>query len=79
MLSGLHQRLTQAINILINGVDSHRSQRDIPPITREEVAEIKAFFPLDKFFIFGHARSGTTLLTRLIRTHPQVHCNYQGH
>ena len=34
---------------------------------------------MDKFFIFGHARSGTTLLTRLVRLHPQVHCNYQGH
>lgn len=53
--------------------------RDIPAITLEEVSEAKAFFPLDKFFIFGHARSGTTLLTRLIRVHPQVHCNYQGH
>lgn len=53
--------------------------RDIPAITAEEVEEAKAFFPLEKYFIFGHARSGTTLLTRLIRVHPQVHCNYQGH
>jgi hypothetical protein len=43
------------------------------------VAEARAFFPLDKFFIFGHARSGTTLLARLIRLHPQVHCNWQAH
>ena len=34
---------------------------------------------MPKFFIFGHARSGTTLLTRLIRLHPEVHCNYQAH
>jgi hypothetical protein len=52
---------------------------DIPAITAEEVVEARAFFPLDKFFIFGHARSGTTLLTRLVRLHPQVHCNYQAH
>jgi hypothetical protein len=51
----------------------------VPAITPEEVAEAKAFFPLEKFFIFGHARSGTTLLTRLVRLHPQVHCNYQAH
>ncbi|MEW6715897.1 MAG: sulfotransferase [Chloroflexota bacterium] len=51
----------------------------MPPISPEEVAEAKTFFPLKKFFIFGHARSGTTLLTRLIRLHPEVHCNYQGH
>jgi hypothetical protein len=51
----------------------------VPAITPEEVAEARTFFPLDKFFIYGHARSGTTLLTRLIRLHPEVHCNYQGH
>ena len=51
----------------------------IPAIAPEEVAEAREFFPLDKFFIYGHARSGTTLLTRLIRLHPDVYCNYQGH
>ena len=56
-----------------------RSSAEIPAITPEEVAEAKAFFPLEKFFIFGHARSGTTLLARLVRLHPQVHCNYQAH
>jgi hypothetical protein len=34
---------------------------------------------LEKFFIFGHARSGTTLLARLVRVHPDVHCNWQAH
>jgi len=53
--------------------------REIPSITAEEVAEARQFFPLEKFFIFGHARSGTTMLTRLVRLHPQVHCNYQAH
>jgi len=51
----------------------------IPVITRREVAEFKQFFPRDKFFMFGHARSGTTLLMRLVRLHPEVHCNYQAH
>ena len=40
---------------------------------------MKTFFPMNKFFVFGHARSGTTLLARLIRVHPDVHCNYQAH
>jgi hypothetical protein len=53
--------------------------REMPPISAEEVAEAKTFFPLEKFFIFGHARSGTTMLARLIRLHPEVHCNYQAH
>jgi hypothetical protein len=79
MPTGLTRRLSLALDVLIHGVGSSQNQREIPPITPEEVAEAKAFFPLDKFFIFGHARSGTTLLTRLIRVHPAVHCNYQGH
>ncbi len=56
-----------------------RSPFDIPAISPEEVAEARSFFPMEKFFIFGHARSGTTLLTRLVRVHPQVYCNYQAH
>ncbi len=51
----------------------------IPAITAQDIIDARQFFPLDKFFIFGHARSGTTLLTRLVRLHPEVHCNYQGH
>jgi len=79
MLTKLSRRFSLAINILIKGVGASQNQREIPAISAEEISEAKAFFPLDKFFIFGHARSGTTLLTRLIRVHPQVHCNYQGH
>ncbi len=43
------------------------------------MAEVRQFFPREKFFIFGHARSGTTLLMRLARLHPEVHCDYQAH
>jgi hypothetical protein len=43
------------------------------------VAEFHRFFPRPKFFIFGHARSGTTLLMRLLRLHGEVHCDYQAH
>ncbi|HLE15067.1 MAG TPA: sulfotransferase [Anaerolineales bacterium] len=76
-------RVRLAGRILVNGTSAggggRRQQREIPAITPDEVVEAKAFFPLDKFFIFGHARSGTTLLARLIRLHPQVHCNWQAH
>ncbi|MFQ5617128.1 MAG: sulfotransferase, partial [Anaerolineales bacterium] len=51
----------------------------IPPLTPEEVAEARAFFPLDKFFVYGHARSGTTLLMRLVDAHPAIHCSRQAH
>jgi hypothetical protein len=75
----IENRLKMAAQALLKGSAPPIPRRNIPPICQEEVEEAKSFFPLGKFFIFGHARSGTTLLTRLIRVHPFVHCNYQGH
>ena len=72
-------RFRAAARILLRGNTQNRKRSDIRAITAEEVAEIKQFFPRDKFFIFGHARSGTTLMVRLARLHPEVHCNYQAH
>ena len=72
-------RFKSAARILLKGEPKKKKRNPIPDITAEEVAEIKQFFPREKFFIFGHARSGTTLLMRLARLHPEVHCNYQAH
>ena len=72
-------RLKKAARILLKGDPKKNNRNPIPAITPEEVAEIKQFFPREKFFILGHARSGTTLLMRLARLHPEVHCNYQAH
>ena len=72
-------RLRAAARILLKGESRKPTRDEIPPITAGEVAEIRQFFPREKFFILGHARSGTTLLMRLARLHPEVHCNYQAH
>jgi len=72
-------RLKAAARILVKGESKKKDRNPIPAITPEEVTEIKQFFPREKFFILGHARSGTTLLMRLARLHPEVHCNYQAH
>src|SRR5688572_25368177 len=72
-------RIKSATRILIKGESKKKRQHAIPSITKEEIAEIKQFFPREKFFILGHARSGTTLLMRLASLHPEVHCNYQAH
>src|SRR5574341_1252155 len=72
-------RFKAAARILLKGEPRKNQRNSIPAITPEELAEIKQFFPREKFFIFGHARSGTTLLMRLVRLHPEVHCNYQAH
>ena len=75
----MRQRIPLALRLLRRGELPHAARREVPPIAADEVAEARTFFPLDKFFIFGHARSGTTMLTRLVRLHPEVHCNYQAH
>jgi hypothetical protein len=75
----MFSRLKTAARILIKGEPRKKDRGPIPAITPDEVAEIRQFFPRDKFFILGHARSGTTLLMRLARLHPEIHCNYQAH
>jgi len=75
----MFSRFRTAARILIKGEPKKKTRNPIPPITREELAEVRQFFPREKFFILGHARSGTTLLMRLARLHPEVHCNYQAH
>lgn len=82
MIHSFTKRIRSAVNVLANRdprTANRRQPMDIPAISAEEVAEAKLFFPMDKFFIYGHARSGTTLLTRLVRVHPEVYCNYQAH
>ena len=79
MVNKLIHRINLAVQVLLNGSLGVTEQDGIPTINPDDVAEAKLFFPMEKFFIFGHARSGTTLLTRLIRLHPEVHCNYQAH
>lgn len=75
----MFSRFKTAARILIKGEPKKKTRNPIPAITKEELAEVRQFFPREKFFILGHARSGTTLLMRLARLHPEVHCNYQAH
>jgi len=50
---------------------------ELPKITYEQLDRIRNHFAMPKFFILGYSRSGKTLLSRLVRLHPDVHCN--GH
>lgn len=72
-------RLKSAARVLLKGEPKKKARNSIPAITVEELAEIKQFFTREKFFVMGHARSGTTLLMRLLRLHDEVHANYQAH
>jgi LPS sulfotransferase NodH len=76
-LNSLIRRTRYAARVMLKGAPEPRW--DVPGISQEEVNEARSFFPMAKFFIFGHARSGTTLLARLLRLHPEVHCNWQAH
>lgn len=79
MTAPLSQRIKLALRVLRRGETPPRAPVNVAPISSAEVAEARSFFPLEKFFIFGHARSGTTMLARVIRLHPEVHCDYQAH
>ncbi len=72
-------RFKTAGRILLKGEKVAHKRAEIPALTADEIAEVRQFFPREKFFLLGHARSGTTLLMRLVRLHPEVHCNYQAH
>ena len=75
----VYQRFTLAARALRYGDVRPHAIASSTQINEQEIQEVKRFFPMDKFFIFGHARSGTTLLARLIRVHPEIHCNWQAH
>ena len=75
----IFNRLSLAARVLRNGDPGLQPETHFEKLSPEDVLEITQFFPMDKFFIFGHARSGTTLLARLVRVHPNVHCNWQAH
>ena len=75
----LLDRIKKSARVLLKGETKPRKRASIPSISAEEVSEIRQFFSREKFFILGHARSGTTLLARLVRLHPEIHCNWQAH
>ncbi len=71
-------RLKGAWDVLLGGQKVLRRRTTIPAITPEEIEDIRKFFPMDKFFILGRSRSGSTLLMRLCRLHPEIHSNSQA-
>jgi len=75
----LQQRVRLAYHVARYGKLPEPESIINPYLSKQELSEIKSIFPLSKFFIYGHARSGTTLIARLVRVHPEVHCNYQAH
>lgn len=79
LLNQVLRRLKAANQAFRFGEVRWRPEIELRPLSEEELRDIRTRFPMDKYFIFGHARSGTTLLARLIRLHPGVHCSWQAH
>ena len=79
MLKSGVEKIKNFLRYRIFGTDLSRNDDQVATLKIKDLNDIKEFFPRQKFFIFGHARSGTTLLARLIRLHPEVHCNWQAH
>ncbi len=78
-MNRVYQRFALAARVLLHGDLKSQPDQSHAKLTSEDIREVKQFFPMEKYFIFGHARSGTTLLARLVRVHPVVHCNWQAH
>lgn len=79
LIKKILQRATLAYQAFWYGELREAPVEELRALTPDELEEVKTFFPMPKYFVFGHARSGTTLLARLLRVHHEVHCNWQSH
>jgi hypothetical protein len=72
------RRITPFFHTLLQHL-TEQKPIELSRLSQRDLEDIKRFYPMEKFFVFGHSRSGTSLLARLIRTHPEVHCDWTGH
>lgn len=79
ILRTLIKRINWSWQVLRHGKISKEKTTVFLPLAEEDLQEIYSVYPMPKFFIFGHARSGTTLLSRLIGLHPEIHTSRLGH
>lgn len=76
-VGAIHRILRAFSGSQATGMVSLPENIDLQPILEEDLKAIRQVYGRPKFFILGHARSGTTLLARLVRLHPDIHCNWQ--
>lgn len=62
----------------ITGDDSQPNPA-LPPLSAAELAEVKEFFPMHKFFVLGQPHSGGAALARLLTLHPGLFCGSGAH
>lgn len=59
--------------------DESAASHALPPLSAAELAEVKEFFPLEKFFVIGQPHSGGGVLARLLNVHPDLYCGTGAH
>lgn len=59
--------------------DEAAASQPLPPLSAAELAEVKDFFPMQKFFVLGQPYSGGGVLARLLSLHPDLHCGSGAH
>lgn len=79
-MSGLLWRIRRGLRVrAARWLGLEPTEVPLASLRDEDLVALRRHFARPKFFIIGYPRSGTTLLARLLRLHPQVHCSWQGH
>lgn len=79
-MSDLGTRLRRGLQVrLTRWLGLEAEEVPLSPLRPEDLTSLQSHFPHPKFFVIGYPRSGTTLLARLLRLHPEVYCAWQGH
>ncbi|MBX3002613.1 MAG: sulfotransferase [Anaerolineales bacterium] len=63
----------------ITGDEAAAKGSTLPPLSAAELAEVKEFFPLQKFFVLGQPHSGGGVLARLLNLHADLYCGTGAH
>lgn len=71
--------LRKALRAITGDEAAAGSALALPPLSTAELAEVKEFFPLQKFFVLGQPYSGGGVLARLLNLHADLHCGTGAH
>lgn len=71
--------LRKALRAITGDEAAAGSTLALPPLSTAELAEVKEFFPLQKFFVLGQPHSGGGVLARLLNLHADLHCGTGAH
>lgn len=71
--------LRKALRTITGDETAAKGSSTLPPLSAAELAEVKEFFPLQKFFVLGQPHSGGSVLVRLLNLHADLYCGTGAH